>query len=376
MGFDIASLPVFPWDLLEPYKRQACAHPGGIVDLSVGTPVDPTPLVLQEALSAASDAPGYPATAGTQALREAVVLHYRKRRGVLDLPSSAVLPTIGSKEFVAQLPSLLGLGSGDVVVHPPIAYPTYDVGARLAGAQPLAAAWPEDLSPEQARQVKLVYLNSPANPTGTVLSAVDLRRWVEWARPRGVVVANDECYATLPWVEPYRSVGVPSILDQRVTGGSLTGVLAIYSLSKQSNAAGYRAAWVAGDAQVVARLTEVRRHIGLMVPAPVQAAMLAELTCDDSPDRQYEVYARRRSALLAALERAGYVVIGSDAGLYLWFTTEDAQNCWATVADLAAQGILVAPGEFYGSAARAFVRAALTASDAAVAVAASRLAAA
>lgn len=372
MGLTTGGLPVFPWDTLTPFAERARAHPDGLVDLSVGTPVDPTPAVVQQALAAAADAPGYPTTHGTAELRDAVVRWFARRRGVPGLDPRAVLPTVGSKELVALLPSLLGLGPGDVVVHPRIAYPTYDVGARLAGATALPA---DDVAAWRGRQdVRLVWLNSPSNPTGGVLDVDALAQTVAAAREVGAVVASDECYALLAWDDPWRSAGVPSVLDPRVSRNGHDGLLAVHSLSKQSNLAGYRAAFVAGDPALVARLLDLRKHAGFMVPAPVQAAMTAALDDDAHVAEQHARYARRRSALLGAFDQAGYVVEPAPAGLYLWARAEGkGQDCWATVADLAELGILVAPGSFYGAAGARHVRVALTAPDGAVAEAVARL---
>ena len=371
MGLVTGALPDFPWDTLAPYADIARAHPRGIVDLSVGTPVDPTPPVVRAALLAAANSPGYPTTHGTPALRQAVVDWFARRRGVPGLDPVAVLPTIGSKELVAFLPALLGLGVGDVVVHPRTAYPTYDVGARLAGATPLPA---DDVATWDRENVRLVWLNSPGNPDGTVRSVDELRAVVAAAQARGAVVASDECYAELAWEEPWASAGVPSLLDPRVTGGDLTGLLALYSLSKQSNLAGYRAAFVAGDPALVAALLETRKHAGMIMPGPVQAAMTVALRDDAHVSEQRERYRNRRVRLLGALGAAGLEVDGSQAGLYLWARPAGApQDCWTTVADFAALGILVAPGAFYGRAAAGHVRVALTAPDERVGEAAARL---
>lgn len=372
MGLATRGLPDFPWDTLEPYQAKARAHPDGMVDLSVGTPVDGTPEVIRLALADAADAPGYPMTHGTLDLRRTVVQWFERERGVPELDAVAVLPTIGSKEIVAWLPSLLGLGSGDVVVHPEVAYPTYDVGARLAGAQPFPA---DDVAAWRDRSdVRLVWLNSPSNPTGRVLGVDALREVVQAARRIGAVVASDECYALLPWSEPWVTEGVPSLLDPRVCGGDLTDLLVIHSLSKQSNLAGYRAGFVVGDPTLVARLLEVRKHAGMMMPAPVQAAARAALADSGHVAEQRARYGRRRAALAGALSEAGFVVEESAAGLYLWVRAPGpGQDCWETVADLADLGILVAPGAFYGPAGARHVRVALTASDEAVARAAARL---
>lgn len=357
-------LPDFPWDRLRPLRRRAEAHVGGLVDLSVGTPVDPTPERVREALAGAADAPGYPQTHGTPALREAVVGWLARRLGITGVDPQAVLPTIGSKELVAWLPTLLGLGPGDLVVHPSLAYPTYDVGARLAGAEPLGTDSLTSLGP---RRVSLLWLNSPANPHGRVLPAEHLAKVVAWARERGVVVASDECYVEYGWEA--RPV---SVLDEAVCAGSHEGVLAVHSLSKRSNVAGYRAGFVTGDPDLVARLLEVRKHAGMMVPAPVQAAAVAALEDDEHVEDQRRRYAARRAVLRPALDSAGLRVEHSEAGLYLWATADEP--CWETVGRLAGQGVLVAPGDFYGPAGAGHVRVALTATDDRVAAAAERLA--
>ena len=350
------TLPEFPWDTLAPYAATARAHPDGIVDLSIGTPVDPTPELLREALAAASNAPGYPQTHGTPALREAVAGWFARRRGVPDVDPDGVLPTIGSKELVAWLPTLLDLAPGDLVVHPEVAYPSYDLGARLAGATPVPADGTVQVGPS-ARSMKLVWLNSPSNPTGQVLGWEHLAKVVAWARSYGAVVASDECYAELGWT----SAEVPSILDPRVTGGSHEGLLAVYSLSKQSNLAGYRAAFAAGDPVLVRRLLEVRKHAGMMMPWPVQEALRVALGDDAHVVAQKARYRARRELARAALEHADFTIEHSEAGLYLWATR--GEPCWDTVAWLAARGVLVAPGAFYGAAGGQHVRVALTATD-------------
>jgi len=373
MGLRPGALPDFPWDSLAPFAATARKHPGGLVDLSVGTPVDPTPDIVREALAAATDSPGYPTTHGTAALREAVVDWFARTRGVPGLDPAAVLPTMGSKELVATLPAWLGLGPDDAVVFPEPSYPTYDVGAVLAGATPVPADDGGLAALRERRDVRLVWLNSPGNPDGRVLSVERLAEIVAAARAVGALVVSDECYAELPWAPRWVEGGVPSVLDPRVTGGDPTGVLAVYSLSKRSNLAGYRAAFVAGDPAVVAGLLEARKHAGMIVPGPVQAAMTVALGDDEHVAVQRERYAVRRELLAGAFEGAGYAVDGSEAGLYLWVRPEGRQDSLRTVADLAAQGILVAPGSFYTRGASEHVRVALTALDVRVREAAQRL---
>ncbi|WP_199736377.1 succinyldiaminopimelate transaminase [Micromonospora sp. HM5-17] len=359
-------MPDFPWDLLEPAKARAARHPDGIVDLSVGTPVDPVPALIQAALAAASDAPGYPLTAGSPALRAAVT-GWVARACDADPETVGVLPTIGSKELVAWLPTLLGVGPGDVVVIPRICYPTYEVGARLAGAEVIRADSLTALGPDP--RVRLIWVNSPSNPTGRVLPPAHLRKIVEWARERGVVVASDECYLALGWEET-----PTSILSAEVAGGDYRNLLAVHSLSKRSNLAGYRAGFVAGDPSLVRDLVAVRKHAGMILPAPVQAAMVAALGDEEHVAAQRARYAVRREVLRDALVKAGFEIEHSTAGLYLWATRDE--DCWTTVDWLAERGILVAPGDFYGPAGNRHVRVALTATDERVAAAADRLVAA
>ena len=364
-------LPEFPWDQLAPAKERAAAHPGGICDLSVGTPVDDTPAFIREALADASNAHGYPTVIGTVEVREAIVA-WGKRRGMVDVGMNGVIPTIGSKEAVAWIPFLLGVRPGDTVLVPEVAYPTYDIGARLAGATPVAV---DPTDPSSWPDAALVYLNSPGNPDGHVMSTDELRAVVAWARSHGAVVVSDECYAALPWSEPYVSEGVPSLLDTDVCEGDASGLLVLYSLSKQSNLAGYRGALIYGDPALVAPIVSVRKHSGLMVPAPVQHAMAVALNDTEHVERQRSVYAVRRVLLLEALTDAGLDVDpDSAAGLYLWVADPaNSTDSWALVNRLAELGILVAPGDFYGTAAHGRVRVALTATDERIQAAASRI---
>ncbi len=363
----VRDLADYPWDAVAPYAERARQHPDGIVDLSIGSPVDPTPAVVAEALRSATDAHSYPQTVGTPALRDAIAAWYARRRGVVGLTSSHVIPTVGSKELVALLPLLLGLGLGDTVVHPRAAYPSYEVGARLVGAQALASDDPD----EWPADTRLVWLNTPGNPDGRVLDVDELRRAAAKARAVGAVLASDECYAELGWDGPWADAAVPSILDPRVTEGDLSGLLSVYSLSKQSNLAGYRAAFLAGDPAIVAGLVTARKHLGLMVPGPVQAAMVAALADDAHVDHQRELYRARRDVLKPAIETAGFRIDRSEGGLYLWATA--GEDAWTSLGRLAELGILAGPGHFYGTHFPEHIRFSLTATDDRIAEAARRL---
>ena len=347
------TFPDFPWDSLDSHRDRASEHPGGLIDLSVGSPIDPTPAVATEALANAAQAPSYPLTAGTAELRAAMAVWWERRRNTGALSAREVMPSIGSKEMVGLLPTLLGISSTDVVVIPEIAYPTYAIGAHVAGAQVVASddptQWPEG--------TKLIWLNSPGNPTGQVLDVAYLREALRVARKLGAVIVSDECYAELGW----EGVRVPSLLDHEVTQGNRSGAIALYSTSKQSNLAGYRAALVAGDEALIQDLLLARKHVGLIVPAPIQAALTAVLADDEHVAIQKERYRARRELVRDALLEAGFRIEHSEAGLYLWASRDE--DCWDTVKWCAESGVLVTPGSFYGEAATTFVRVALTVSD-------------
>ncbi|SRR6266567_5111577 len=358
-----ARLPGFPWDRLAPASATAAAYPDGIADLSIGTPVDPVPAVITEALKAAANSPGYPLTRGTRELRTAAAGWLARRHQVTVSPDD-VLPVIGTKELIAWLPTLLGCGPADAVTFPALAYPTYDIGARLAGAQAVATDEPER---SDGAPVRLAWLNSPSNPTGRVLPPARMRDLVGWARAAGPVLASDECYLDLGF-----EVTPISVLHPDVCGSSHDGLLAVFSLSKRSNLAGYRAGFVAGDPGLIAALLEVRKHAGMIVPAPVQAAMTAALGDDRHAAEQHARYARRRATLRPALEQAGWAVFHSGAGLYLWAAHRE-YDCWESVRVLSEIGILVSPGEFYGAEGVGHIRVALTATDERISAAAARL---
>jgi succinyldiaminopimelate transaminase len=350
-----AQLPDFPWDALAPFGDKARAHPQGIIDLSQGTPVDPTPEFIQQALRDASNSPSYPVTAGTPELRAAIKKWATQRLGATG--DFDVLPIIGSKELVAWLPTYLESKS---VLIPEIAYPTYHVGAVLAGADSVpvaidAQSWPV---------ADLAWLNSPSNPTGRVHSVEEVNRCIQWSRQNKSVLISDECY--LEFDQNAHSV---SVLSQ--TGGDNTNILAVHSLSKRSSMAGYRAAFMVGDSALIARIREIRKHGGMMVPLPVQKAMTVALADDEHVAEQRARYNARKDAMRPALASAGFTVEFSESGLYLWCTRNE--DAWTSVAWLAERGILATPGSFYGEQGKNHIRIAMTASDAHIAEAVQRL---
>jgi succinyldiaminopimelate transaminase len=326
---------------LAPYGEKAKKYPGGFIDLSQGTPVDPTPTFIQEALTKASNSPSYPLTAGSSQLKDAI-----RAWATLNLGATGefdVLPVIGSKEFVALLPTFL---QSKTVLYPKIAYPTYLVGALMASAK----AIPVEIDAKSWPTADLAWINSPSNPTGQVQSDSEILATINWARNNGSVIASDECYLSF-------SKEAKSILS--LTGGNNEGVLAVHSLSKRSNLAGYRAAFVIGDSKLIDQIRQIRKHAGLIVPLPVQQAMIAALSDNNHAIEQAERYEKRRIKLITALSKAGFTIEHSQAGLYIWSSKNE--DCYKTVDWFANLGVLVTPGSFYGS--EKFIRIALTATD-------------
>ncbi|MDO4927625.1 MAG: succinyldiaminopimelate transaminase [Corynebacterium sp.] len=356
-------LPDFPWNSLAPYQQKAQEHPEGRINLSVGSPVDEVAPSIQLALAEAAAAPGYPQTIGTPELRAAITASLQRRYGISH--PGGVLPVVGTKEAIAMLPSHLGI-QGTVII-PEVAYPTYEVSGLVAHADVVRSDAPWELDAATTAAAGLIFINSPGNPTGSVASVEYLRRVIDWGREHDVIVVCDECYLGLIWEgEAY------SLLHPKVAGDDLSNLLIIHSLSKTSNLASYRAGFIAGDEKLLAELTEVRKHCGLMLPGPIQAAMAAGCADDDQETLQRLRYARRRKVLLEAVINAGFEVTDSQAGLYLWMSR--GEDCWQTVEWFAERGIVVAPGSFYSPNTHNYVRLALTATDADIVAASRRIA--
>ncbi|MCZ7536633.1 MAG: aminotransferase class I/II-fold pyridoxal phosphate-dependent enzyme [Acidimicrobiia bacterium] len=349
--------PPYPYERLDALRRLADALPGGVVDCSIGTPCDPVPGAVAGAASvAAARANGYPPSAGTPEYREAAAAWMRRRLGVT-IDAASVGACIGTKELVASLPQMLHLRdpARDTVLYPAVAYPTYEMGATLAGLRavpvPLDAEWHLDLSrvsEADASRALMLWVNEPGNPSGSAASAEWLADVVAWARERAVIVASDECYVEFA---PDQST---------VLGAGTDGALAVHSLSKRSNMAGMRAGFYAGDAALVQYLVEVRKHAGLMVPAPVQAAAAVALGDDAHVAEQRERYSERRNLMIEGLARHGLVHDGGPTVFYLWLRSDDGpDDGWEIAARLAHAGLLVTPGDTFGPAGADHARVAL-----------------
>ena len=335
--------PPYPYERLAGAKAKAEAHEGGAVDLSIGTPCDAPPVAVVDALAASDTERGYPASIGSPGYRAAAANWIARKFGVDLDAATAVAACVGTKEFVATLPQWLKLRSPerDTVLYPSIAYPTYEMGAILAGCRAVAVDDLDAVSDEDAARALVLWVNSPANPTGAM---ADLDAAAAWGRAHGVPVFSDECYVEFTWHGRGRSI-LESGTD---------GVVAVHSLSKRSNLAGVRAGFYAGDSDLVHYLSEVRKHVGMMVPGPVQAAAVVALGDDVHVEEQRQRYRDRLEFFRTVVDAPM-----PDGGFYLWAPVPGG-DAWAFTEDLAARGgALVSPGDLYGAAGAGFVRIAM-----------------
>ncbi len=360
--------PPYPHDRLDEIRKIAEMHPGGCVDLSVGTPCDPPPPAVVEAMAKSDSERGYPPPTGRRDLKDAVS-GWLERRFAVRISPEQIAACVGTKEFVAGVPHLLRLRFPqlDTVLYPEISYPTYAMGAVLAGARPVPVRVDSSnrldlasVDPADARRALCLWVNTPANPTGAL---DDLGEIAEWGRAHGVTIFSDECYADFTWSGPPRSI---------LEHGS-DGVVAVHSLSKRSNLAGVRAGFYAGDKDLVTYLAEVRKHSGLMVPGPVQAGAVVAYGDDDHVETQRQRYHSRLELMARILSAAGYEVALPGGGFYLWIPPSDGDS-WAMTRRLAAQaGVLASPGEFYGDAGAGHVRLAMVQPEESLALVGQRL---
>jgi succinyldiaminopimelate transaminase len=344
--------PPYPFDRLDEIAAIAGRHEGGAVDLSIGTPCDPPPQEVQAALAAGDTARGYPPAIGTAELRTAAARWVERRLGAAVDPATQVAACVGTKEFVASLPQYLKLRepSRDTVLYPAISYPTYEMGAILAGARAVPYSRREEIDESDAARALCIWVNSPANPTGEL---DDLAAAAEWGRARGIPVISDECYAEFTWAGP----------SSTVLGSGTAGVLAVHSLSKRDNFAGARIGFYSGDEELVHYLRQVRQHAGLMPTGPAQAAAVVALDDDEHVRLQRERYRSRLSRLIEVLHRLGVEATMPDGAFYLWIADPHGED-WALTRELAERvGIVVSPGEFYGEGGVRHLRVAAVAPD-------------
>jgi len=359
--------PPYPYERLAGLKRIGDYHEGGSIDCSIGTPVDAPPEAVLEELARSVGARGYPTSAGSLAYRQSAASWLERRFGV-GVDAEDVAACVGTKEFVASLAGYLHLRSPerDTVLYPSISYPTYAMGATLAGlravAVPVVAGQLDldSIAPADRDRALVLWANSPSNPTGAL---DDLGRIAAWGRTHGVLVASDECYADFTWAGRPRSM-----LEH-----GAAGVLVVHSISKRSNLAGLRAGFYTGDPETVSFLRLVRQHAGLMVAGPVQAAVAVAYGDDEHVERQREVYRARLQLLIDALDPLGVHVPFPEGSFYLWCHKEGMDG-WALAQWLAEKSaLIVSPGDLYGHAGAPCVRIAVVQPDERLVLAASRL---
>lgn len=359
--------PPYPYERLDGLKVAAAQHDGGAVDCSIGTPVDAPPDFVVAELARATGARGYPPSAGTRQFREGAA-RWLARRFDVEVPEAQVAACIGTKEFVASLATYLHLRrpDRDTVLYPAISYPTYAMGATLAGLRAVEVPLVDgvldldSLDPGDVGRALVLWSNSPSNPTGHL---DDLGRAADWGREHDVLVASDECYAEFTWSDRPRTM---------LTHG-VDNVIVLHSISKRSNLAGVRAGFYAGDPELVAYLRLIRQHAGLMVPAPVQSAVALAYGDDAHVEVQRNTYRRRLSLVGDALRAAGLDCPGPEGAFYLW-CSRDGMDGWELAAWLAsASGLIVSPGDLYGPAGAGFVRIAMVQPDERLELAVSRL---
>jgi succinyldiaminopimelate transaminase len=359
--------PPYPYERLDVLRKLAAAHEGGPIECSIGTPIDAPPDAVLQELAKGTGARGYPTSQGSPDFRDAAASWMQRRFGVTVLTND-VAACIGTKEFVGTLAGYLHLRAPerDTVLYPSISYPTYAMGATLAGLRPIPVKMRdgrldlESIDPDDVRRALVLWSNSPSNPTGYL---DDLETIAEWGRRHDVPIASDECYAEFTWAGPPRS-----ILEH-----GTDGVLAVHSSSKRSNLAGIRAGFYAGDEELVGFLKSVRQHAGFMVPAPIQAAVAVAYGDDEHVNIQRERYRNRLAMMSEALEDFGVDAPMPEGAFYLWCSKEGLDG-WALARELAERSALVvSPGELYGEDGRDFVRLAVVQSDERLALAAARL---
>ena len=354
--------PPYPYERLGEIIAIAGRHEGGAIDLSIGTPCDPPPAEVIAALAAAGPARGYPPSIGTPALRAAAARWISRRLGAQVDPDREIAACVGTKEFVASVPQYLKLRTPgkDTVLYPAISYPTYEMGAILAGLRAVPYQQLSDIAEADAERALCIWVNSPSNPTGELL---DLPAAAAWGRARGVPVLSDECYAEFSYAQP------PTTILREGT----SGLIALHSLSKRDNFAGARIGFYAGDAELVDYLRETRKHAGLMPPGPVQSAAVVALDDDVHIERQRAVYWRRMERVIEILKVIGLQAELPNGAFYLWFEAPGG-DAWSGARLLAeATGIVGSPGEFYGSTAARFLRLAVVAPDARIELAGRRV---
>jgi acetylornithine aminotransferase len=357
----LSGLRSYPFVRLDEAKREARARGIELVDFGQGDPREETEPFIREALAeAVAPTMGYPLAAGLPELRGAIAGWVERRFGVALDPDHEIVPTLGSKEAIFHLAQLVDTsGERDLVLVTEPGYPVPERGARFAGARVEALPLVEErgflpdldaVSEETWRRVALVWANYPNNPTGAVAPPALYERLAALAREHDFVLASDEAYSELWFDVP--PVSALQVADRR-------NVVALNTLSKRSSMTGYRSGFVAGDPELVTALKAYRPNVGTAPQEFVQRASVAAWSDEEHVARTRERYRAKREVILGALDRCGLRVAGSEATFFLWVATPDGEPSETFAARLLEDGIVVAPGSFFGPAGEGYVRFAL-----------------
>lgn len=359
----LATYPIFALE-----QRKAALRKRGVrlFDFGTGDPVEPTPQFIRDALvGAVQPSCPYPSIRGKGPIRRVIADYLQRRYGVTVDPNTQVLPTAGSKEAVFHLPLLVvdQQSSDNVVVFPDPGYPAYQRGVMFAGGTPHAVVLEGDqifrpwLLPDALLdRTRMIWVNSPHNPTGAVHSLQQLQRIADLCRERDILLASDESYADI-----YSDVRPPSALETGVDN-----VVVLHSLSKRSGMTGYRSGFLAGDPAIIAALTTLRSNPGLAPQDFVNAAACAAWADDEHVAARRRVFAAKKAILIDFFDEVGIEVAASEATIYLWVRAPEGETDETWAARLLEAGIVVSPGRMFGVAGggQGYIRVALVPSEA------------
>lgn len=366
----LEGLKVYPFTRLTDAARVARERGVDVIDFGIGEPREDTPPFIRRALAAAiTPQSPYPVAAGLPVLRAAIAAWTARRFGAALDPDTQIVPTLGAKELIFGLAQVLGPGA--VAVTTP-GYPVAGRGALFGGREvielPLTAerSFLPDLDALPATGVALVWLNYPNNPTAATADLAFYEQAAHLARARGFVLASDEAYSELSFTDTLPA----SALELH----DLTNVLVVNTLSKRSSMPGYRSGFAAGDSHLIAALKRYRPNVGVAPQEFVQRAAVAAWEDEDHVVAVREVYKAKRDVLLPALLDVGLKPAGGDATFFLWLALPDGwTSSEAFALALLEEGLVVAPGAFFGPAGEGYVRVALVPTIDACAIAADRL---
>ncbi len=337
----------YPFEALDRRKAALLAAGRTVFDFTKGDPVEPAPAFIRDALTAAVPLHcPYPRVRGNADVRDAIAAYVARRFGVLLDPARAILPTSGAKEAVFHLPLLVvdPAAPDRLVVFPDPGYPACARGALFAGGEAHAVPLSGDhvfrpwtLPPSLLEKTRLLWINTPHNPSGAVTSLDDLARTVEVCQKYDILLVSDETYADI-----YSDERPHSVLEV-----STEGVLALHSLSKRSGLTGYRSGFLAGDVRVIDRLADLRSNPGLVPQDFVNSAAAVAWADDAHVDQRRALFTEKKAAFRAVFDELGVPCTGWDAAIYLWVQVPAGYSDQTYAEKLLERGVVVSPGSCF-----------------------------